>query len=247
MRLDASGNLLLGATNISSARGGVGTKQLIKFGASQQYLELQANTTSTNAGLLFSDASTGNFGLVNYTNTDNMEFYTAAAERMRIFSTGNVLINTTTDAGYKLDVNGTARVVTSIEVNSKTLGGGASALATNTAYGQNTLTALSANGYNTAIGYIALQSNTGAINTAVGAYALNQNSSGTQNVALGGYAGSSITSGGNNVVIGYNAQLGSGGQSNEIVIGYNAVGLGSNTTVIGNSSTTFGRWWVIYL
>jgi len=33
------------------------------------------------------------------------------AERMRIKgSTGNVLINTTTDAGYKLDVNGTARV-----------------------------------------------------------------------------------------------------------------------------------------
>jgi hypothetical protein len=32
------------------------------------------------------------------------------AERMRIFSTGNVGINTTTDAGFRLDVNGTARV-----------------------------------------------------------------------------------------------------------------------------------------
>ena len=31
-------------------------------------------------------------------------------ERMRIASTGNLLINTTTDAGFKLDVNGTARV-----------------------------------------------------------------------------------------------------------------------------------------
>jgi len=31
-------------------------------------------------------------------------------ERMRIGGNGNVLINTTTDAGYKLDVNGTARV-----------------------------------------------------------------------------------------------------------------------------------------
>jgi hypothetical protein len=31
--------------------------------------------------------------------------------RMKIFDTGNVAINTTTDAGYKLDVNGTARVV----------------------------------------------------------------------------------------------------------------------------------------
>ncbi len=37
-------------------------------------------------------------------------------ERMRIASSGNILIGTTTDAGYLLDVNGTARVVTSILV-----------------------------------------------------------------------------------------------------------------------------------
>jgi hypothetical protein len=43
-----------------------------------------------------------------------MTFYThpannASSEKMRITSTGNVLIGTTTDAGYKLDVNGTFR------------------------------------------------------------------------------------------------------------------------------------------
>jgi hypothetical protein len=37
-------------------------------------------------------------------------FYSSNAERMRIATTGNVLINTTTDAGFRLDVNGTARV-----------------------------------------------------------------------------------------------------------------------------------------
>jgi hypothetical protein len=37
-------------------------------------------------------------------------FYSNNLERMRIATTGNVLINTTTDAGFKLDVNGTARV-----------------------------------------------------------------------------------------------------------------------------------------
>jgi len=38
-------------------------------------------------------------------------FYTGASERARFAATtGNLLINTTTDAGYKLDVNGTARV-----------------------------------------------------------------------------------------------------------------------------------------
>jgi hypothetical protein len=35
---------------------------------------------------------------------------TAGSERMRITSSGNVLIGTTTNGGYRLDVNGTARV-----------------------------------------------------------------------------------------------------------------------------------------
>jgi hypothetical protein len=42
--------------------------------------------------------------------------YTDTAERMRIRNNGNVLIGTTTDAGYKLDVNGTARIVTSLAI-----------------------------------------------------------------------------------------------------------------------------------
>lgn len=37
-------------------------------------------------------------------------FYSNGSERMRIFTTGNIGINTTTDAGFRLDVNGTARV-----------------------------------------------------------------------------------------------------------------------------------------
>jgi hypothetical protein len=45
-------------------------------------------------------------------NNDNIEFNgsTGSAVARIIGSTGNVLINTTTDAGYKLDVNGTARI-----------------------------------------------------------------------------------------------------------------------------------------
>jgi hypothetical protein len=41
--------------------------------------------------------------------TTTLLFNTAATERMRINSSGNILINSTTDAGYKLDVNGTVR------------------------------------------------------------------------------------------------------------------------------------------
>jgi hypothetical protein len=42
---------------------------------------------------------------------DYISFATASTEQMRINQPGNVLIGTTTDAGYKLDVNGTLRTV----------------------------------------------------------------------------------------------------------------------------------------
>ena len=58
-------------------------------------------------------------------------FYSSNAERLRIATTGNVLINTTTDAGYKLDVNGNARV-TSLFV-----GDGSSANPSITFYSEN--------------------------------------------------------------------------------------------------------------
>ena len=45
-------------------------------------------------------------------------FYSNNIERMRIFTTGNIGINTTTDAGFKLDVNGTARVGSTLTVGS---------------------------------------------------------------------------------------------------------------------------------
>lgn len=50
-----------------------------------------------------------------------------STERLRVTaSTGNVLVNTTTDSGFKFDVNGTARVVNQLQVGSFTVGGGAS-------------------------------------------------------------------------------------------------------------------------
>ena len=51
-----------------------------------------------------------------FSSASNLVFYTSQIattgiqERLRITSTGNVLINTTTNAGFRLDVNGTARV-----------------------------------------------------------------------------------------------------------------------------------------
>lgn len=46
-----------------------------------------------------------------YTNTSSLEFFQSINERMRLApGSGNLLLNTTTDAGFKLDVNGTQRV-----------------------------------------------------------------------------------------------------------------------------------------
>jgi hypothetical protein len=48
----------------------------------------------------------------------SLSLYTAGTEKMRIAATtGNVLINTTTDAGFKLDVNGTMRVTGKTSLN----------------------------------------------------------------------------------------------------------------------------------
>jgi hypothetical protein len=95
MTLDASGNLYLGAT--SGARGSASTRQLTKLGTGQAYLEIQsASTSSTDDGILFSDGSGGNYGLVGYNhNSDALNFFTASAEHMRINSSGNLLVGCT--------------------------------------------------------------------------------------------------------------------------------------------------------
>jgi hypothetical protein len=59
-------------------------------------------------------------GLVSLNNTGlyGLTVGTNNIERMRITSGGNMLINTTTDAGYKLDVNGTARFSGNVSLGS---------------------------------------------------------------------------------------------------------------------------------
>jgi hypothetical protein len=48
----------------------------------------------------------------------NLGFRTTGTDRMRIFSTGNIGIATTTDAGYRLDVVGTARISGAVTLTS---------------------------------------------------------------------------------------------------------------------------------
>ena len=93
----------------------------------------------------------------------------------------------------------------------------------------------------TAVGYEAGRYINGANGlTAVGSGALRGTTTtsvtGTNNTALGLQAGTSVTTGSNNLFLGAESSIGTGSDNNSIVIGYNAIGIGSNTVVLGNSS-----------
>jgi hypothetical protein len=87
--------------------------------ANQSYILFGVDTTGGTVGSFVSGSylsiaknGTGairDLNLHNYDNA-NINFWTSNTQRLRIFGNGNVGINTTTDAGFKLDVNGTARV-----------------------------------------------------------------------------------------------------------------------------------------
>jgi hypothetical protein len=221
-------------------------------------------------------------------------------ENFRIFQSGNVTIQnggTFTDAGFRLDVNGTARVQGELTVNTVQIGLGAGAVITNTragngalitnttgsqntaigydslrlnttgsfnaAFGLNSLKSNTTGNENTALGRNALENNTtgasnagggvnaltanttGNLNTAFGGDSLNANTTGSNNTALGFRAGRFIADGttlntisNNSLFIGRGTRAQADNQTNQIVIGHEVTGLGSNTTVIGNSSTT---------
>jgi hypothetical protein len=124
------------------------------------------------------------------------------------------------------------------------------------AIGNNALNAQNAASYyNVAVGKGALQYSTSAsANTAIGGHAGENITTGGSNVFLGALAGTYVgtssavnnTTGSNSVFIGYQTNPLADGDVNEVVIaGYNGnnqtAGLGSNSTLIGNSATTQTR------
>jgi hypothetical protein len=119
----------------------------------------------------------------------------------------------------------------------------------NTAIGSNSLFSNSTGSYNTAIAEGALRSNvSGNNNVGIGIYTLLANGTGSDNTAIGQSAGRFIADGStgnadpnNSIFLGSNSKALASNQTNQIVIGHNAIGLGSNTAVIGNSSTTLFR------
>jgi hypothetical protein len=131
----------------------------------------------------------------------------------------------------------------------------------NVAIGTSALSRNTTGYHNFGIGYLAMSVNTtGYRNFALGSFALNSNITGNYNVAIGNYAllrstlsyniaiggaaGQLISGGGNNttsansIFLGYDTRPLADGDTNEIVIGHLAIGAGSNSVMLGNSSVT---------
>ena len=112
MRLDSSGNLKIGTT--TNAWSGSNTL-VIKEDSGDGGITLVSSSTSNNMNIGFADTETSSFadmrGLITYLHaSDAMRFMTANTEAMRIDSSGNVLVGTTSSnyasVGSQLGVGG---------------------------------------------------------------------------------------------------------------------------------------------
>jgi len=91
---------------------------------------------------------------------------------------------------------------------------------------------------------------TGSNNTFLGYESGYGNTTGSGNVFLGHDAGRYIANGStvnttstSSILIGLNSKVLADGQTNQLVVGHAVTGLGSNTSVFGNTATVFGRWY----
>ena len=188
-----------------------------------------SNTTANNNSFFGQNAGTSNTTGGNNTaiGLDALRFTTTGGFNTAIGA--NALRNNTTGG------NNTAIGLNALR-NNTTAGG-------NTAIG---LTALESNitgGSNTSIGFQTLLSNTtGGSNTAIGANALVSNVTGNSNTAIGLDAarrisgGTNLTIANNSVFLGQDTRALNDNETNQIVIGHTAIGSGSNTATIGNTS-----------
>lgn len=115
----------------------------------------------------------------------------------------------------------------------------------NVAHGKDALALNTSGYYNTAVGTPSMVFNTtGYKNTAIGHNSLVGNTTGYSNVAIGQAAGFFLSGGSNNqtsnqsIFIGEDTRASAAGNTNEMVFGHTAIGQGSNTVTLGNSSIT---------
>jgi hypothetical protein len=197
----------------------------------------QNNTTGNNNSFVGVQAGQNN------TTGFNNSFVGANAGRENTTGSSNSFVGR--DAGLNNTTGNSNSFVGVVAGFNNTTGGNNSFIGANA--GQNNTTGNN----NSFVGVVAgFNNTTGGNNTSSGVNSLGNNTTGGSNTAIGSSAGrflangsTALTIANNSVFLGADTRANADNETNQIVIGHTAIGLGSNTTVIGNSSTTFGRWW----
>jgi hypothetical protein len=220
---------------------GTDVKTNVGIGTNSPGARLQIDTgVAATKGLIVRGSGSQTANLQEWQNNGGTVLAYVAANGVPVCHGGGQISTNTAFGVYALNANTTGSFNTAF---------GTSALAINTTGSYNTAvgrnaSASSTGSFNTAVGNAALEACTsGSSNTAVGEGVLANITSTSGNSAFGRYAGLfNISSGAltgviNSIYIGYSS-TGNNSATNEIVIGASAAGKGSNTTVIGNTSTT---------
>ena len=106
--IDTSGNLGIGTTS-PTGRNGYGGGTVIEAVNNSTYASFNINGGNIASPTYFTLGAQGNSADIRVNNKP-LQVTVNSIDAFRIFTTGNVAINTITDAGFKLDVNGTLRV-----------------------------------------------------------------------------------------------------------------------------------------
>ena len=208
-----------------------------------------SSTTQADRPTLFVNSQTGNVGIgvanpnnslqvVDLINFNNTNYNIALGYQAGKVSSGldNIFI------GYQTGLKNTSgennTIIGSRSFSTNTSGQG------NTGVGKYVLDNNNISYYNSAFGHSALFKNTqGNSNSGFGMQSLYYNTIGINNTAIGASAGMHIFDGSSNnatsnnsIYMGYDTRALASGDTNEIVIGASAIGIGSNTIVLGNNN-----------
>jgi hypothetical protein len=228
-------DISLGAASASSLGSNLPTLNLV--GLSDNFTGGIYFRSSANAvrGYIY---GTNNFFSIGSETSVPLTFQTAATERARFTPSGRLLIGTTTESTFELDVVGDIRSTLDANINGLTVGKGGGSVANNTVVGSGALAANTTGDFNVAIGTNAMAANvTGGQNVSVGRASM-QSATPTLSVAIGTNAMLSAGSGTLNVAVGQDALRTSSASSRTTAIGsssaYNTSG--NFNTAIGNEA-----------